>query len=633
MVGARTTVTEKVELARSLIMRDGCTILLRRMTLNAHTMESVGDAGLTSLERLIAPYLKTEKRTALLILAPHDFEPSALRWDGLRAAHPGLRIVLAALEEHRAMTCDSSGFDAYIALSVAARRSAQALAGEVARFLQDGRRSRPALAVGWFPAERFIVLQVVFELLVLLTGASRCLLVDEVNELMIELSWPRFLVQRAPKAVGELLLTPLLLVGLLALAKVGQRFPKKRLPWTAGRRAGKPVRVLYLQTDLVLARGNAPFGGAAAHMRGVIEAFRRMGSEVRVIATGPLPGMDGVDPPVEIVSPPRLTALPWELMELIQNVPILLRGLRRARSFKPGLIYHRHGMGAFSAVALGRLLKLPTVLETNAVEVRWRQQHGRVLFPAVGLAIERMAFQQADVLVTVSERVKDAVLAEGADPEKVIVLPNAADPERFRPDVDGRRVRERYALSGVVVGFVGGFYPWHGIDMLAAAVQRVLDLRPETQFLFVGTGKHRRHIEELKASAQYGPAITLAGPVEYTQVPEHMAAMDILTAPHAAGPGFLGSPVKLFEYLGMGRAIVASDLEQMGQIIKHERNGLLVPPGDAEALAAAIVRLVDDVALRERLGRQARADMLERHTWDSNLQRLLAFLGERGGAK
>ena len=110
---------------------------------------------------------------------------------------------------------------------------------------------------------------------------------------------------------------------------------------------------------------------------------------------------------------------------------------------------------------------------------------------------------------------------------------------------------------------------------------------------------------------------------------EHLAACDILVSPHVPNPDgseFFGSPTKLFEYLAMGKGIVASNLAQIGEVLEHNKTALLVPPGDVDALALAIARLVEDATLRQCLGSEARRTAVERHTWREHTKRTIERL-------
>ena len=111
-----------------------------------------------------------------------------------------------------------------------------------------------------------------------------------------------------------------------------------------------------------------------------------------------------------------------------------------------------------------------------------------------------------------------------------------------------------------------------------------------------------------------------------------MASCDIVVSPHAPVEGFVGSPMKIFEYMASGRAIVASRLEQIGEVLEHERTAILVEPGDVTELAKALGRLADDPELRQRLGRAAQAAARERHTWRRRMEALLDRLGSDTGS-
>jgi len=114
--------------------------------------------------------------------------------------------------------------------------------------------------------------------------------------------------------------------------------------------------------------------------------------------------------------------------------------------------------------------------------------------------------------------------------------------------------------------------------------------------------------------------------VPQEEAPDYLAACDLFASPHLPNPDgtrFFGSPTKLFEYMAMGKGIVASDLEQIGEVLETERTALLVPPADPAALGAALSRLISDSALRERLGSEGRRAAIARHTWERNAATIL----------
>jgi len=120
--------------------------------------------------------------------------------------------------------------------------------------------------------------------------------------------------------------------------------------------------------------------------------------------------------------------------------------------------------------------------------------------------------------------------------------------------------------------------------------------------------------------------VTFTGLVPQSDAPRYLAACDILASPHVPNPDgtpFFGSPTKLFEYMAMGKAIVASDLEQIGEILRHQETAWMVRPGDATDLAHGILCLAQDAKLRQRLGAKAREEVVARYTWQRNVRRVL----------
>jgi glycosyltransferase involved in cell wall biosynthesis len=173
--------------------------------------------------------------------------------------------------------------------------------------------------------------------------------------------------------------------------------------------------------------------------------------------------------------------------------------------------------------------------------------------------------------------------------------------------------------------FVGSFYEWHDTDTLLAAFARLRADFPHARLMMVGDGR-RRGIAEAKAQALgLGESVIFTKQVPHSEVPCLVNAADITVAlcPQMAEDLWL-SPMKLFEYMAAGKAIVATDEGQYAEVIEHERNGLLVGAGDVEGVHAALVRLIGDRGLRHQLGAQARHDALTQHSWACCAERLEA---------
>jgi glycosyltransferase involved in cell wall biosynthesis len=177
--------------------------------------------------------------------------------------------------------------------------------------------------------------------------------------------------------------------------------------------------------------------------------------------------------------------------------------------------------------------------------------------------------------------------------------------------------------TGPLVVFAGSFFGWHDVATLLEAFAGVLARRPDARLLLVGDGGQRQRMMDRAAELGITHAVQFTGLVSHGEVPGLLSAADIAVAPYprpGTGPWF--SPLKAFEYMATGLAIVASDVGQLSQVLQHETSGLLVPPGDAPAMAAALQRLIVDGELRRRVGAQARLDAVERHSWERYLARL-----------
>jgi glycosyltransferase involved in cell wall biosynthesis len=211
------------------------------------------------------------------------------------------------------------------------------------------------------------------------------------------------------------------------------------------------------------------------------------------------------------------------------------------------------------------------------------------------------------------------------------------DPDRYSPDVDGSSIRTQYDLDGrTVVGFIGTFGKWHGAEILAEAFGRLLrqfpNYRESVRLLMVGDGAMMPEVKKQLERSGALEAVTLTGLVPQEQGPLYLAASDILVASHVPNPDgtpFFGSPTKLFEYMAMGKGIVASDLDQIGEVLKHDVSALLVKPGDAESLMFGLKALIDDQAMRDRLGTAARKEVVSRYTWKEHTRKTIEKLKER----
>jgi glycosyltransferase involved in cell wall biosynthesis len=372
-------------------------------------------------------------------------------------------------------------------------------------------------------------------------------------------------------------------------------------------------------------------GGRLSFLRGSLGGLRSVGATCEIFSGCPLP-VDSFD--VRLVPNRRRFYLFKESQALSYNVRFALTTKRLLGNRRPRMLYQRHARYVFAGALLARLLGVPLILEYQTSEYWWAKTWGPARFLSLVRLAEEFSIRSATRLAVVSDLLRDELVERGVPREKVIVNPAAVDPERFRPGVGGEKARSELGFSGedVVTCFAGSFSYFHGIPVLSEAIRLLLGREEDRQlprvcFLLVGDGPLRAEVEEdLEDHAATGRAV-FTGSVSPELVPRLLDAADILLAPTVPMPGgkrFFGSPSKLFEYMAMSKAIVASDLEQLGAVLGHGETAWLVPAGDREALASAIEVLAADPELRRRLGSRARAVAAEKHTGRKNALRLLA---------
>ena len=373
-------------------------------------------------------------------------------------------------------------------------------------------------------------------------------------------------------------------------------------------------------------------GAEAVHIAGIARAMETLGHTV--VFSSPT----GVDPRVTAGASPfkdsgrgglvgfvsrNCPAFLFEFLELGYNVAAWFRNTRLLRRQRFELIYERHAFFMFATSLLAQRRRIPFVVEVNELvgDERVRQQP---CLAGLVRRCDRMTFQRASLIVVVSPHLKRRIVEQGITAEKILVLPNAVNREEFATPAEGDAVRQRWHLHGsVVIGFVGWFVAWHRLESLIDAVVALSRSHPEVRLLLIGEGGLR---DALTAAARHHgilDKVIFTGAVPHTEIPAHIAAMDIAVVPHS---NEYRSPIKLFEYLGQGKAVVAPRTEPMEMVVRDRVNGVLFEPGSPEGLREALAMLVVEPELRARLGAQARRDVLERHTWGHNAAAVLGRL-------
>jgi len=401
--------------------------------------------------------------------------------------------------------------------------------------------------------------------------------------------------------------------------------------------------LLYLRTKFVF---NVKAGGSVTHTSGVINAMA-MTQDIRILSNDELAG---VQVPYDILAPKSTKLLPVAFRELSYSFKVLR--LEKKIS-KPSAIYQRRSDYSFCGAALAKYHKCKYILEFNSSGVwsltHWSKQHNwksvsgfimnlykHLLEIPIVRWVENYNLKTSNTIIVVSEELKSQLIERGIPASKIVFYPNGVDPSLYSPEISGKSIRENYKFSDEthVFGFIGSFGQWHGIDIMAHSIVNFFAKHPEqkgkVKFLLIGDGVMMDKVVNILTDLNNPEDVILTGLVDQQEGVFHLAACDTLVSPHkpnSDGTKFFGSPTKLFEYMAMGKGIIASELEQIGHLLNHQDNAFLVEPNNAEALTEAYSYALNNPKEMSEMGNNARKQVIEKHTWDKHVEAILDHSG------
>lgn len=405
------------------------------------------------------------------------------------------------------------------------------------------------------------------------------------------------------------------------------------------------MKILYLCADrgIKLEKHN----GATAHFRSLTRAFQALGHELLVLTPSKVDEAE-LDAPVAPI--PQAALLDDLMADVQRTVPRPERKAQRSRKrvvhalghiwnnvaveqalkrhvekFEPDLVFELYSPYGVAGPLTCNRLGVRHVLNVHA-PLAWEGATFRSqALQEAAESLEESALAHARCIIANSRQMRDELVAAGVDRSKIDVVINGVDLELFSPEGDVRRAGPP---NSIVVGFSGSLKGWHGIEVLSRAFESIAD-DSRLHLLVVGDGPLRSEVARL--SEALPGRVTFTGPLPLEEVPPWIRGTDIAVAPYPELEPFYFSPLKVLDAMACGVPNVASDIGQVPELIEDGETGLLVPPGDADALAGALRRLAADAPLRARLGRSALAEARKKHAWTDRAADIVA-LGMRDRA-
>ncbi len=365
--------------------------------------------------------------------------------------------------------------------------------------------------------------------------------------------------------------------------------------------------------------------GQAVHIEEMIHALRELGHQVRVVAPTPHAGDGQMGAQVSWVQRlrERLPKAFYELLELAYSLLAYRRLAAAVREFQPDVLYERYNLFMLAGRMIARRHQLPMLLEVNAPLADERQAYGGLGLPAMARWAEDLVWRGADLVLPVTRVLAGQVGARGVPAQRLVVIPNGINEAHFAQAPSPQAARQTLGWpDSLVLGFTGFVREWHGVDLVVRWMARPAT-PPNVRLLVVGDGPARTMLEALAKELGLGERVRFTGLVHRDEVPALVAAFDVALQPAAVA---YASPLKLFEYLALGKAIVAPRQPNLEEVLTDDVNALLFQAGQPGALEAVLDRLCQDAPLRARLAQEALASIARQQlTWRHNARRVTAL--------
>lgn len=366
--------------------------------------------------------------------------------------------------------------------------------------------------------------------------------------------------------------------------------------------------------------------GQYVHVEEIIKALRNLGHEVIIVAPSVAEGSEfgsegGFVKTLKGIMPAAL----YELMEFGYAFHAYRKLGKAIREYKPDVIYERCNLLLPAGVWAKRKYRLPLLLEVNSPLFEERSKYNGIALKSLARWSERYVWRGADRVLPVTHVLARKVMAEGVPEDRITVIPNGIDLDKFGEVPDSEAAKAKLGLSDrVVLGFTGFVRDWHGLDKVVGILKS--GAGEKRHLLIVGDGPARVSIERRAAELGVSDQVTITGIVKRDAVAAHVATFDIALQPDVVD---YASPLKMFEYLALGRAIIAPDKDNIKEILEHGKNGYLFSADSNESFLSGIEELCRNAELRRSLATGARASIFERNfTWRNNAETIVELFDE-----
>lgn len=385
-------------------------------------------------------------------------------------------------------------------------------------------------------------------------------------------------------------------------------------------------------------------GVEGVHIWSIVESFKKLGHSVVVVSpsgiqsnrnfsdsksqnSGGVPRKRKKNTIFHYISL-YMPELMFEIVELAYNIVLAKRIRAMVERQKIDLIYERYAIFSTAGSSISSRYGIPHILEVNyTASTPLVRERSRLLKP-LAIKLDARIFSRTNSIVAVSSYLKKQLIdVYGLGSDKIEVIPNAADPEKFLPGIKPVVECCGYPLKdSKVIGFVGGFYPWHGLDLLVSAFGLISEDIPSAKLLLIGDGPESEKIKSKVRNLSLEDKVIFAGKIEHNNLPNFVAAFDVGVMPDS---NEYGSPMKIFEYMSMAKPVIVPDYGPLRDVIDHGNQGMIFKKRDVDALSKCFSEVLSNDDLRKRLGENARNYIIQQQNWMNNAKRTLDSFSEK----
>lgn len=375
----------------------------------------------------------------------------------------------------------------------------------------------------------------------------------------------------------------------------------------------KKLKILYICYEDITG-----FNGAIRHVTEIVKGLSRNGHHLNLCVP-----MIKYKPPTHDFGDARILYIPTVSLPGIRPLSYILFSLFYLPCLflivRPDVVYVRDIKFTILPTLLAALHRLPCILEVNGLmDESAKIRKVKTATFTILSAFHKWNLRKASHLVTVTPGIKDEMISRyGVAQEKISIITNGVDLQRFKPaPMPEARARVGLAPDYKYVGFVGGLFPWHGLDQLVEAAPYILEKVPSARFVIVGSGMMESALKDMVANNGLDHAFIFTGSVPFDSVSDYVNSFNLCVVFFKKVRKDPGDPIKLYEYLACGRPVLASDVRGYGDLVEKIGAGSSVTSEDPIATADAIIKLLQDDGEAEAMGERGAREAQESFSWD-----------------